>query len=85
MLGKLSKVDVVKPEKRFCLEDFVPLKNLGKGSFGQVKLIRHKLTHELYALKILQKEMIRGSKHIQHIKNEKNILKKMSKQGDGRI
>ena len=84
MLGKLNKADIAKPEKRFCLDDFAPLRNLGKGSFGQVKLVRHKMTHELYALKILQKEMIRGSKHIQHIKNEKNILKKMSKQGDGR-
>ena len=64
--------------KNFRLEDFDILKSLGKGSFGQVKLIRHRKTHMLYALKILQKEMIRGSKHIQHIQNERNILRRLS-------
>ena len=39
--------------KHFSLEDFDILKSLGKGSFGQVKLIRHRKTHMLYALKIL--------------------------------
>ena len=81
MLGKVIK-NVDGPTKQFSLEDFDFLKDLGRGSFGQVKLIRHKKTHHLYALKILQKEMIRGSKHIQHIKNERNILKKLSKHGE---
>ena len=53
---------------------------LGRGSFGQVTLVRHRATDELYALKQIKKERIRGAKHIQHVKNEKSILKAISEE-----
>ena len=52
-LAKDPKASADKPAKKYCLEDFDTVKALGRGSFGQVKLIRHKTTHELFALKIL--------------------------------
>lgn len=58
------------------LEQLEVLKSLGSGSFGKVKLVRHALSGELYAMKCLAKEAIRGQKQIQHIKNEKRILEK---------
>jgi len=61
--------------KMFKLEDFDSLGVLGRGSFGQVKLVRHRLSRELFALKQILKERIRGDKHIQHVKSEKQVLK----------
>jgi len=55
------------------------VKILGKGSFGLVKLIIDPKTNEMYALKILSKERIRGQKHIQHVMNEKTILQRLRK------
>ena len=62
--------------KKFQLSHLEVLKSLGQGSFGKVKLVRHSLSGELYAMKCLAKEAIRGQKQIQHIKNEKHILEK---------
>ena len=64
MASEGSTEELLNVGKHFSLENFDILKSLGKGSFGQVKLIRHRKSQRLYALKILQKEMIRGSKHI---------------------
>jgi serine/threonine protein kinase len=36
-------------------EDFMPLKLLGSGSFGEVYLVREIATGELYAMKVLSK------------------------------
>jgi len=36
-------------------EDFMPLKLLGSGSFGEVYLVREIRTGELYAMKVLSK------------------------------
>lgn len=58
------------------MEQFEVLKLLGQGSFGKVKLVRDTKTGELFAMKCLSKEAIRGRKQIQHIKNEKSILEK---------
>ena len=43
-------------------------------------LVKHRATDELYALKQIKKERIRGAKHIQHVKNEKNILRAISEE-----
>ena len=56
---------------------------LGRGSFGSVHLVRHRQTQELYALKQIEKDRIRGAKHIQHVKNEKQIVKDISAESLG--
>ena len=54
------------------------LKNLGHGNFGNVMLVQHRITRELYALKMLAKERVRGSKHALHFKNEKSVLSSLN-------
>ena len=56
-----------KPKKKFILEDLQIIKDLGQGSFGKVKLVKHKKTNQYFAMKCLFKEQIRGKKQIQHI------------------
>jgi serine/threonine protein kinase len=55
-------------------EDFDMLSTLGTGSFGRVKLVRHKATQQVYALKILSKSLVLRTKQAEHIIAEKEIL-----------
>ena len=66
--------------KRYRLEDFTSLGSVGKGSFGRVNLVKHNLTGDTFAMKQIQKERVQGDKHIQHIKNEKQILKELTEE-----
>jgi len=56
------------------LEDFELLETLGTGSFGRVRLCKHKPTGEYYAFKILKKKEILRLKQVEHVMNEKTIL-----------
>lgn len=40
------------------MDDFEPIKHLGRGGFGNVFLVRDKLTNRFYALKAIDKERI---------------------------
>ena len=49
-------------EKSFEISDFEIIKDLGKGSFGTVKLVKNLKTGNHYALKCLDKKDIKGKK-----------------------
>lgn len=45
---------------RMRTDDFTLIKVIGRGSFGEVQLVRHKSTQKVYAMKLLSKfEMVR--------------------------
>ena len=50
------------------------LSTLGAGSFGRVKLSKHKTTGKFWAIKILKKAEIIKLKQVDHIMNEVKIL-----------
>lgn len=88
--GKEGEIQVdidpkyVEDYKRRCselqgcmLEDFDLLSTLGTGSFGRVKLVRHKATQQIYALKILSKSVVLRTKQAGHIISEKEILQSL--------
>lgn len=63
------------------LQDFIPIKVLGKGAYGKVHLVQDKYTKKLYAQKQLRKPAIEiheeTSKHSSHVKRtmyERQIL-----------
>lgn len=56
------------------LKDFEILETLGTGSFGRVRLCKHKETQEYFAIKILKKQTILKLKQVEHIWNERNLL-----------
>ncbi|EEQ97156.1 camp-dependent protein kinase catalytic subunit, putative, partial [Perkinsus marinus ATCC 50983] len=58
-------------------DDFIIGKTLGTGSFGRVRFVTNKATHNHYALKILKKASIIKLKQVDHIISEKNILKRI--------
>lgn len=54
--------------------DFELMNTLGTGSFGRVKLVRHKGTKKVFALKCLSKSLVIRTKQAEHILAEKEIL-----------
>ncbi len=48
------------------------------GSFGRVKLAKHKKSNRVYAIKMLKKSEIIRSKQIDHIHSEYNILSQIN-------
>ena len=69
------KKEYVRPQKEFLYYD--PGVKIGNGKFGPVNLII--VYGKLYALKIIPKETIDKPKRIEHVKNEKAILKMLRK------
>jgi RAC serine/threonine-protein kinase len=59
------------------LEDFAMLRVLGKGTFGKVVLCRDKETNDLYAMKILKKDVIVAKDEITHTMTENRVLRGM--------
>ena len=55
--------------------EYEVVKDLGKGSYAIVRLIRHKLTGAIRAMKVIKR--IENDLYESHIKNEVNILMKL--------
>ena len=46
-------------DRRIKPDDFIVIKTIGRGAFGEVQLVRHKSTKQVYAMKLLSKfEMV---------------------------
>ena len=56
------------------MEDLEVIKVLGVGTFGRVKLVRHKPTGVAYALKCMRKGQMVAMKQVAHVLNEKQLL-----------
>jgi protein kinase X len=60
------------------LADMELLTTLGTGTFGRVRLVKVKPEENYYALKMLKKSEIIRLKQVDHIKNEVELLSKIS-------
>lgn len=61
-------------QKKVSLEDFDLLTVLGRGCFGKVMKVKKKDTGEIFAMKVLSKEMVIKENMVTHTKVEKTIL-----------
>ena len=63
----------------FNLEDFVPLRTIGTGTFGRVKLVQHSVDGVMFALKCMNKSEIVNLHQERNTLAEKNLLNDCSR------
>lgn len=68
-----------------ALTDFNILHRIGDGSFSTVVLAKHKATGKQYALKIMNKHQIMRNKVVDYVRNERNILDKLTDAGIAKL
>lgn len=64
--------------EKICLDHFIILKQLGRGTFGKVLLVRYKKDSKLYAMKVLKKYRLFKTNQVYHTKTEREILEKIN-------
>lgn len=60
--------------KRLAVSDFQPLAVIGRGAFGEVRLVRKRDSGEIFALKSLEKSAMVLKNQVGHVKAERDIL-----------
>ena len=60
--------------KRVTVYDFDPVSIIGRGAFGEVRLVRHKETDEVLAMKKMNKSEMLHKNQVQHVRAERNVL-----------
>jgi len=62
--------------KKLSLDSFELIERLGKGSFGQVLLVKKKddLDGKYYAMKVLEKEKVMSQNLMRYAQTERNVL-----------
>ena len=63
---------------KLTYNDFEPIKLLGRGSFGEVILVRLKANKKIYAMKILNKTLLKMKKQELHTKTERDLMVKIN-------
>jgi serine/threonine kinase 38 len=63
-----------KKRQKITVFDFEPIKIIGKGAFGEVRVVRHKQSGEIMAMKKLNKTEMIYKNQIQHVKAEREVL-----------
>lgn len=59
---------------KLTTNDFEPVTVIGRGAFGEVKLVREKDRGAIYAMKILRKSDMIDKDQVAHVKAERDIL-----------
>ncbi|CDW56366.1 serine:threonine protein kinase tricorner [Trichuris trichiura] len=59
---------------RLTVADFEPLKVIGRGAFGEVRLVQKKDTGHVYAMKVLRKIDMLEKEQVAHVRAERDIL-----------
>lgn len=74
---KIKSSNIVQENKCIINEYYEELENLGEGSYGIVMKVKHKLTYEIHAMKVINKSHIIFGVKESDILNEIKILKSL--------
>jgi len=59
---------------RITVRDFEPLKIIGRGAFGEVRVCRDKKSREIVAIKKMKKNEMIYKNQVAHVRAERDIL-----------
>eukprot|EP00052_Salpingoeca_macrocollata_P005630 m.48546 g.48546 ORF g.48546 m.48546 type:complete len:485 (-) comp14968_c0_seq1:28-1482(-) len=72
---KLKETEFLRLRRsKLGVTDFEPLKTIGRGAFGEVKLVQKKDSGFVYAMKVLHKADMLDREQIAHVRAERDIL-----------
>mmetsp|Transcript_26018 Transcript_26018/g.25614 ORF Transcript_26018/g.25614 Transcript_26018/m.25614 type:complete len:97 (+) Transcript_26018:170-460(+) len=60
--------------QKITIFDFEPIAIIGRGAFGEVRVVRKKNTGEIFALKKMDKAEMLLKNQVQHVKAERDVL-----------
>lgn len=63
-----------KKRRRVTIFDYEPIEIIGRGAFGEVRVVRQKHTGEIFALKKMSKAEMLKKNQINHVRAERNVL-----------
>ena len=72
--ARVTSLEPARAKKDIRYEDLESFQTLGVGTFGRVRLVRHRETKTPYALKMLQKAQVVANEQQQNVMNERNIM-----------
>ncbi|KAJ2454034.1 cAMP-dependent protein kinase catalytic subunit [Coemansia sp. RSA 2424] len=70
----MSNTDRSYDDTHVRLDEFEVFRTVGTGSFGRVRLVRHRATNKYYAMKVLKKSHVVRVKQVEHVNSERRIL-----------
>jgi len=73
-LGKKESTFLRLRRTKLGLEDFRTVKVIGKGAFGEVRLVQKTDTGKIYAMKTLKKEEMLKKDQLAHVRAERDVL-----------
>lgn len=73
-LGKKESQFLRLRRTKLSLEDFITVKVIGKGAFGEVRLVQKRDTGKIYAMKTLLKSEMYKKDQLAHVKAERDVL-----------
>lgn len=73
-LGKQESSFLRLRRMRLSADDFLTVKVIGKGAFGEVRLVQKKDTGKIYAMKTLLKSEMFKKDQLAHVKSERDVL-----------
>ncbi|XP_065361148.1 cAMP-dependent protein kinase catalytic subunit 3 [Calliphora vicina] len=72
-----SSVETAKGVRKYSLDDYQIIKTVGTGTFGRVCLCRDRVSEKYCAMKLLAMADVIRLKQVEHVKNERNILREI--------
>lgn len=61
-------------KKKMTISDFNIIKVIGKGGYGEVRVVQKKDTKEIFAMKTLQKKKMLEKKQEKHVRTERDLM-----------
>ena len=69
-----------KKRQKISIFDFVPIKIIGKGAFGEVRICKHIPTGDVIAIKKMKKEEMHKKNQVLHVRAERDVLSQANNQ-----